>query len=54
MESRPARARGLKHERFQKLGRLDSSRPARARGLKPIPNNEPDAVPSRAPCGRVD
>jgi len=54
MQSRPAWARGLKHERIQK-GELDKmSRPAWARGLKQATDQLHLCSRCRAPHGRVD
>ena len=54
-ESRPTRARGLKHAAVEVADRVDASRPTRARGLKPhFAARCCGAFASRAPRGRVD
>ena len=54
-ESRPVRARGLKHEALEQRALGGESRPVRARGLKHLPVRLRHLVRQRrAPCGRVD
>ena len=55
MQSRPTRARGLKHEVASGSSSYNLSRPTRARGLKPN-GYQPfySSRAGRAPRGRVD
>ena len=52
-QSRPSRARGLKHEAIEAAGERLWSRPSRARGLKHPAGTGLAVVDGRAPRGRV-
>ncbi len=52
--SRPARARGLKHQKGAAIAQAIQSRPARARGLKQRRWGHCPVPARRAPHGRVD
>ena len=53
LESRPMRARGLKHDLGLSVNSVSESRPMRARGLKHAGQHAEVFVAGRAPCGRV-